>query len=543
MQDQQLIQTYYALESDRASKSAVLDLVDRFISPGRGRLYETDEENSVDYRSRELYDETAGIAAQTLAAAIHSAMTNPVSRFFDFRFNDDKLNSHVGASSWLANVRDLVYSDLMDSNFNVEVIETYLSDVLFGDALLTHSIDKSGADYFRNLDVKNTFFTVDFRDRIDGLYVKREYTLDALQREFGWLPDGLQEIVNEAPHRSAIEKREVLHVIYRDTSKKNVDTSKVLAPAARPFQEKFILFEGASTLNREPQGYYEMPGYLLRWSRVAGSKHSFSPAINILGTVMSLNQLVEVILAQAEKAVDPPVITLDRGVVSAVDLRAGGQTVVRDMNAIREFVTSARFDVSQLERQQLIASIRSAFYVDQLELRAGPQKTATEVNVLYQQMQRIIGPSLTRVRMDLLDPLLQRKFAAVVRQGRAGQVPQAVIDSQATFDVQYTGAWNRAQRADNAAAMEQSLMFISQLVGAVQQPQLLDNFDMDALAREIALERGVAAKFITDEKLVANIRAKRAEQQQIQQELAAAESTGKAAKDLATAESKMNELG
>jgi hypothetical protein len=202
------------------------------------------------------------------------------------------------------------------------------------------------------------------------------------------------------------------------------------------------------------------------------------------------------------------------------------------LDSIREFLTNGRFDVSQLERQQLVNSIRASFYIDQLELKESPAMTATEANIRYELMQRLLGPSLTRIRIDLLDRLLERKFFAAIRQGRIPPAPQIVVDAGATYDVEYIGPWSRAQKSDSVLAMEQSLMYVAQLAGSVNMPQLMDNFELDDLMRQIAIERGMAPTFVKDEKKRDGERKERQKIMDQQREQESIESTARAAKDL-----------
>ena len=140
-----------------------------------------------------------------------------------------------------------------------------------------------------------------------------------------------------------------------------------------------------------------MPAYVLRWGRAAGSKFGYSPAINCLSDILTLNQLVEFTLKAAEKVIDPPVLSRQRGVIGDLDLYPGGNTVVRDPRDVVPFESGARFDVSNIEREKLIETIRQSFFVDQLELKQSPAMTATEVNVRYELMQKLLGPALSRM--------------------------------------------------------------------------------------------------------------------------------------------------
>jgi len=101
-------------------------------------------------------------------------------------------------------------------------------------------------------------------------------------------------------------------------------------------EEDRILYEDATQLGDEG-GYFEMPAFVPRWRKTAGSQWGYSPAMVCLSDVLTLNQLVELILIAGEKVVDPPVLGRRRGVFGDVDLRAGGYTTVADEKSITVF--------------------------------------------------------------------------------------------------------------------------------------------------------------------------------------------------------------
>jgi len=150
------------------------------------------------------------------------------------------------ASAWLAEVRDMVYNDLMDSNFNTEVIETYLSDVTYGDAILGHSIDKDGKDSFLNQDIKGSYYEMDFRDKPVGMFdfVKLQKNAYCILSDSGTIHE--EAAILETPVlviRESTERPEALDAGNVILTGVNVDTILTAIDIVRQQYEENILFQ------------------------------------------------------------------------------------------------------------------------------------------------------------------------------------------------------------------------------------------------------------------------------------------------------------
>jgi hypothetical protein len=527
----EIVKRFEALRAERRNLDGTYDLVDRFVVPGKGRLYTTDEESNVDYTQRDRYEDTAVLAAQTLSSSIHGAITNPAHKWFSFQFRDIALNDSKVSSEWLQMCEDITYQFIVDSNFPTEVTEYYLNDVSFGTALMSH-LTVDNRFVFKNLDIKGAYFEEDIHGNINGLFKEHEYTALQLVDRFG--VDRVPHVVRaQAINPSACNtKHSVIHAIYFEPNNRRSNTAILLARRLRPYQERYVFKSDNTVL--EVGGYYEMPAYLLRWGMIAGSKFGYSPAINSMGNILTLNQLVELVLRAAEKAVDPNILMLERGVIGNANLRAGGSTVVRDMDAMRAFESRARFDVSQLEKRDLIQAVRQAFFVDQLELKESPAMTATEVQVRYELMQRLIGPPVARIKSDFLDKLLHRSFFSLSRMGMLPEPPAEVTDINAQYDIEYVGSWSRSQRMDEVAALEGSMQSLAQIaaLSPAFQEEIMDTVDITSVARDIAIKRGMPAKHLRPEKEVKERQKQRQEEQQQMKEMAMLQQGASAAKDL-----------
>ena len=256
---------------------------------------------------------------------------------------------------------------------------------------------------------------------------------------------------------------------------------------------KYVLHKDMEELGEEG-GYYEMPCFVPRWRKTSKSMWGHGPAMIALPDILTINSLVELILKATEKVVDPPTKVTERGLLSDLDLEPAGMTVVRSMDSMEPYESGARFDVSQLQRDQLEAKIRSIFFVDQLELKESPAMTATEVQTRYELMQRLLGPTLGRLQSDYLDPLVQRTFNILYRAGELGEPPEVVFEDSGQLDIIYTGPLVRAQRADIAQGVMRWAATLAEL-GEITS-DVLDIPNWDEIAKELGSLEGVPAKLM-----------------------------------------------
>ena len=334
-------------------------------------------------------------------------------------------------------------------------------------------------------------------------------------------------------------KEAVLMCIYPRDDKQGASISRILAPKERPIGMKYILHKDAAELGEEG-GYYEMPAFIPRWRKTSKSMWGHGPAMIALPDILTINSLVELILKATEKVVDPPTKVTERGLLSDLDLEPAGLTVVRTMDSMEPYESKARFDVSQLQREQLKQSIRSMFFVDQLELKESPAMTATEVQTRYELMQRLLGPTLGRLQSDYLDPLVQRTFNILYRAGQFGEPPAIIFESTGELDIIYTGPLVRAQRADIAQGVTRWVASLAEL-GEVTA-DVLDVPNWDAIAKELASLEGVPAKLMNSDAQIKKARRQRQEAQAAQQQALQAQEEGKGMQELGKGQKELAEV-
>ena len=531
MNNLEIKKRFNAVELERrGSVEQLWDLIERFVLPFRGDFYQSlNSEHEVDWHRRDIYDATAVFAVQSLAASLQGNLTSPSQKWFDIRFRDPEIAENDAAMEWLEDSSNRIHQALQDSNFNIEIAESYIDIVGFGTTVLTE--EAAGPDdltweglNFQALPVREMFFEEDHKKGVHIMYRRIQMTAVQMVSQFGeeGVPQNIKDLYKS--NEAATTRHKVIFCIFPRNKKKNVDTSKPLGAKERPFGHKYILYTGAKTLGTEG-GYYEMPAFVGRWRKVAGSRWGHSPASVALADILTANQIIEAQLEAASKNIDPTILANETALIGDLDLDRGTLNVVNDIEGVMVLEAGSRFDNSAFQLDRLQDQIRNAFYQDQLELKDSPAMTATEVNARMEMIQRLIGPTFGRLQNDILDPLIQRSFNIMYRAGQLPDLPEGLEISQ--MDIEYTGPLPRAQRMETAQAIDRWIMGLA--VNAEIFPQAMDLIDIDRAELFKARLMGVPAIAMRGKAEIKKIRDDREEAAKRQQAIETVGMAGEAA--------------
>jgi len=527
-----IVQRAAALESQRKTLDNTYQLIEKFVRPYSGEFFRPmNSEHEVDWRRRGIFDSTAITSADLLAGQIHANLVSPAVKWFDFRFRDTALSDDIDAQQWLDDLEEAVWQALKDSDFDLQVAEFLMDIVSYGiGVMMEEEVDElnwDGID-FTAIPTRDCYFEADHKGNPKRLYRRLQYTAYQLMDRFE-MSDKWKKAHEEGG--SVDRKYTIWFCIYpREKELKEYKAAETkplkLAPKVRPWGYKYILAEGDNeTLTGEELeegGYFEMPAFRTVWKKVAGSKQGHSPAFVALSDILQLNETVKQSSEARAKAIDPSLMTTERGVIGDVDLNAGGLTVVTEMDQLAVLESGARFDVHEQEVFRLQTSIRATFFIDKLELKESPAMTATEVNVRYERMMRQFASTLGRLQNDFLDKLLHMTIGILMRNGKVRPAPEGITGE---FDIAYTGPIPRAQQAEIANAIEALLADFAAL-GEVY-PQMLDKVDPDIVAEQLAKVRGVPTIIMRTDDDLKKFRAEKAAVEKRRMELVEAEQAGK----------------
>jgi hypothetical protein len=531
-----LIKRFDQAKADRHTAEHQWEDIERYVTPYRGKFQrDNSTETSIEWeRFGYDFDSTAVNAHQLLAAKIHGAVSSPSVRWFDMKFRGDELNNDRIAAEWLSTCSDLTYNALRDSNLDLEINETYQDLAGFGTSCITMEEYPGPAGQWNGLlfsavPLKEVFFEEDFLGRVQRFYRELMWTPAQIISKFG---DDVPDKIKKLDEAGRTEKQRVIFCVY-PRNNRIIPIGEKVSPSRRPWEYCYILHDDKALLGKKG-GYYEMPAYIPRWRKTSESCWGNSPGHLAMGDIKTLNQLVKQDLARGEKEVDPPILGEERALFGDLDMRAGGFSVVRNIEGFKEMYPSNSNRNTEVRIQRLQAAIDRHFFVPGLQnlLLDNKQRTAFEVARMQEEVLQMLGPTLGRIQNDLLNPIISRAFRMLAREGQFPEPPAIVREQEASFDVEYLGPMARAQRMEEAGVIERFVSFGAQLGqmvaegGGDQNP--MDNIDVDKAVRRMGRRMSVPAEVIRDEKDVKSTRDDRQRMRQEMERAALAEQQGRA---------------
>lgn len=477
-------------------------------------------------RTQRLYDSTALDACELLSASMHGTLTSAHMRWFFLELDDPNLNKIQSVKAWCEEVSLRMNNEFNRSNFHSEVQEFYTELVGFGTGLLLLEEKPQVKGEFGGLQF--TTFGISkycLAEGPDGL-VNTVFTVFPMSHlsiieEWGQATVPREILDPEKPE----DMLEVVHAVYPSNDR---------GPLAKKWTSDYILTKGKFLLSSE--GFYDFPFMATRWSKNSDETYGRGPTDNAMPDIRSLNKIVELELKCIAKTVDPPMYNVGGDVIGAARLVPGGMTSVRSKEAIGPILSGIDFKISNLKKEELKGSIKSIYKIDQLQLPTnGPQMTATETNVRYELMQRILGPTLGRLEIEFAKPLIDRTFNLMWRADALPPLPPelqaAASQRPINLRIRYEGPLARAQKASDVQSIGQLNGMLEPLLQA--KPEVADVIDFDEMIRKLADELGIPASIVRDSKAVEILRQaqqqKMQEAQQGQQQAQMAQSAGQAA--------------
>ena len=501
----ELIERAENLEGERYNWEQDWQRIADFILPRKNDIIT--KRSRGENRHQKRYASIGMQSLNMLAASLHGTLTSKAVQWFDLDTGNPEMDRDPRIKDYLQSVANIMWTELNSSNFHSQIHELYLDLAAFGTgAMLQEEAAAPGDDYtgmvFNSYPIQSYLIEEDHHGQVDSVCVKHMMTSRQISGKFG-------ESALTNKHKSAepLDQFEILHwVMPREGGEEYTEDSNKMM-----FKSCWI-DRGDEEILREG-GYSEFPFTIPRWSKSTGDMYGRGPGDTALADIEVLNEATRLELNAWAKTIDPPILVEDDGVIGKVNMRPGKPTVVRDVErSVRPFQTNANMNFNQIKIGEYRNTIRQAFYADQLELpnRGSAEMTATEIQVRYDLMQRVLGPTLGRLERELLEPVITRTFKIMARRGVIPP-PPAVVGDNLQLNIRYVGPLSRAQKQ---AEINAFMTFIQEAgMLAQMNPEVLDHVDMDASLRWLHDHHDLPNIILIDPRVVAEKRQARQQQQ------------------------------
>jgi hypothetical protein len=439
-------------------------------------------------RTQKLYDSTAVHAAELLAASLQANLTSMAARWFSLVPRDQDAVKSVAIMSWLEDCANRMYSALQSSNFATEIHEAFTELTIFGTTCILCEQAPSGV-VFKTYPV--SYYAIDENEYglVDTVF--RKYKLSSRNAVSRWGKDAPEKIRDADPDKTF----EFLHAVY---------PSKEKLEDGSPFWESIWLC--MDTKEQVAKGrYMEMPYAVPRWLKATGERFGRSPTMTALPDIKTLNKAIELELRAWAKAIDPPLMVRDDGVIGDVNLTPGSLTVVRDKDTLLPIVGGTQWQITELKKTEIRENIKNIYYYAQLSVPDALRLSATEVHLKWQMVERLLGSVLGRIQAELLSPIVDRIFGILYRSGYLAPAPSNTAGIQ--LDITFESPMAQAQRM---APLQNIDTFIAEISKVGQlSPGVFDNVNFDVIIRSMYRMMSLPQEALKEEGEVESIRANR----------------------------------
>ena len=485
-----------------------------YSMPMRGALLATNGAGGQDgnlsegaSKKAELLDSTSTDGVRILASALMSGLTPANSRWFGLDVENTNEDAKDGSSKWLDDVGESMWEQIHAANFDAVGFDCALDMSIAGMFAMFVGEDDTGLS-FEQWSLASCYFGASKRGgSIDTVFRELHLSAEQAVAEYGsnMVSEKTRELANTKPDEMVC----IVWAIYpRKDAKGNQAQNMPVASCHFERDSKTILRES---------GYHEMPVVVPRWGVLPDSVYALGPMHDALPDAKTLNEVVRYVLANADMAIAGMWIAEDDGVLNPKTIRIGPRKVIvaNSVDSMKALQPASKFDIAVLEIERLQRSIRKVLMADQLTPQDGPAITATEVNVRVELIRQQLGPMYGRMQSEYLQPLVERVFGLMYRDGAFGNAPPEIAGRP--FRVQYRSPIARSQKAVDVSAMDRYEAALVQEAAGTGKMELLDNYAWDKAARKRSQLLGVPAELMVDQTEVDDARAQRAQQQQAQQ--------------------------
>ena len=464
-------------------------------------------------RGMNIFDTTAIEARKRLAAGMYNWMAPPDKRWFEIVAQDDDLAKDEEVKDYFSEVTKVIALAMANSNWASVLIQVLnnlacgLDGVVYCEDGGPHTVLN-----FKSFPIETVCYSENARGRVDTVFRELEMTSRQLLQEFG--KDDLPEKIKaegEDPKQQD-KKRKILHAVF---PRKNRDP-ETWDNKNMPFADVYIELETKKVIYES--GFEEYPFAVCRFDKSDNETYGRGPGMDMLPTIKMLNRMQQAYIISSERKADPSWLVPD-GSLMAKDFNRDPGAVIPykpDVNGAKpEILPEGGTGAKEFQDIKAVQdAVKVGFYWDIFDpLGDLKQITATEAEIRNEGKMIPFAPIAGNLHSELFRVVIHRVFGIVSRRGMLPPPPQKLLDNP-DYKIEFVSKIALSIKKIESLGWLQTEASLANLASA--KPDIMDNFDMDEIARDIALVNGSAPKWLVSAKERDKVRAARAEQMQQQ---------------------------
>lgn len=467
--------------------------VANWIDPARGR--HLGQGLNGDRRKQQmLIDSTPRRAYRTIKAGLMSGLSSPSRPWFRLKMGnaggEEMRPSH---KAYLSQCQRIIYDVLSASNAYQALQMCYGDLALFGVyAGVVHS-SYENVIHVQSFPVGSFLLADDDEGRSDTLHWQLNMTVAQLVAKFGL--ENVSDRVKQSYERNDLHAQVKVNAA--------IEPRRVKDPMAK-WQAKnkaiaIYYWEDSVTDKLLHNGGLDTNGILgPRWEVVTDDPWPISsPARDALGDVKQLQTQQRDRDMAVQMANKPPMVGPAEGALFSYNPAAYNVLTMGDMakGAPQPLVqVNQRIDALDSGIGMTQQRVDEAFYADLFRMvsaygmQGAKDVTATAIAAMQEEKLIVLGPVLDNLDRNLLGPLVESTFRYCQDAEILPPAPDDLVGG--AINVEFTSLLAQAQRALGISAIERTIGFAGTVAQVTGSPDVLRNFDMDGLVREVGDQVG-----------------------------------------------------
>ncbi len=498
------------------------------------RLYDLHLPNRADFTSdygkgqsrvAEIYDSTPRLSARSLRTSIGSLLHDKSSHWFWMTVDDDDLMDDDEVKLYLEILRRRMWKAIYDvrSRFVQRSGEVDSDLVVAGIGYLWIGMNEAQTGLsFKSYHPANATIREDADGVINAANLIENYT--AKQAVKKWGLNNVGKLTQEAFNGTAKDRAKKFEFVQMIMPREDHEIRR-FGNQNMPFSSVTLDIKSEHIIKEG--GFREFPLAIPRWETSPGELYARGPAAYAAPDGRTLQSMTKTLLVGGQMAVDPPKWATGDGVLSPFRTFPGGLTIIdgeaaKEMRGppIGQLDLAGNIPLGREMQQDYRDNVEKAFMKDIFRLPTqGPEMTAAEIFERKDEYLREIGPVSGRLGADYMGHSTMRVHALMDRAGAFPPKPEKLDGVPIEFE--YINPAEIAKRQLDAAGFSRAMEVIGPAVEFA--PEVLDNFNFDAVARDAPQYTGMPQRWITRQEDVDATREQRAKQQEAQQAAEAAD--------------------
>jgi len=522
------IKRYKAAKNKRTNWDEHWRDVARYVIPNKENVFDYKSRAKGDKKGLRLYDSSAAHYNELLASALHSMLTNPSVQWFELTTGNREIDKNPKVRDYLQKTVRRIHQILNNTNFQTEIHELYLDLGSFGTGAMLIEEDDENIINFSSRPIYQFYIEENFKHEVDTFFIEMPMSARQLIQKYG------EENLSDKFCKECKDKPDNMHNVIMMVTP-NTDRDKRRKDHRGKAYSSIHIYEKESLILKEG-GFDEFPAVFPRWMKDSMETYGRSPGMKALPEIKMINAMMRTIIRAAQKMVDPPLMIPDDSFMN-FNTKPGGLNPYRSGTQDKVYPIEIRGQIGiGLEiLRDTRERIKESYFIDQLQLREGPQMTATEVNARTDEHLRLLGPILGRLHFELLQPLIVRILGIMKRKKELPADAPPELEG-AGIEVFYSSQIAKAQKMSEGNNWNRFLQSTAPL--AEFDPGVMDNFNMDGVVKFLADIYGVPQEALMEDKDVKKIRKDRAAQEAQMQQSAMQQEQAKTLETTASAASK-----